>query len=236
MLYASELTWAGQKGVEGEYQRAINRMARSTLGAFRSTPQGTLAGESGLTPARLLLDHRQARFAQRLLVRPQDGGGPEEILERDSGAIVSRLRAASGVKPREMVEPQVWSEDKPFPRQCVILEEGPALDNAKNWYANAWETIWTNGSRLDDGRIGAARAWSTQGGSWEVSGRLASPISPGEPPRAGPGTLHDGSETMSDQSANTTPRGGQASVVGLSAGSVSRRHSGITSCCQAMPR
>ena len=66
MLYAAELTWSGQKGVEGEYQRAINRMARSALGAFRSTPQGILAVESALTPARALLEHRQARFAQRL--------------------------------------------------------------------------------------------------------------------------------------------------------------------------
>ena len=92
-------------GVEGKCQRAINRMARSTLGVFRSTPQGILAAESGLTPARALLDHRQARYAQRLLARPQDGGGPEEILERDSGAIVSRLRATSGIKPGETVEP-----------------------------------------------------------------------------------------------------------------------------------
>ena len=31
MLYSVELTWNGQSGVEGGYQRAINRMARSTL-------------------------------------------------------------------------------------------------------------------------------------------------------------------------------------------------------------
>ena len=70
MLYAAELSWSGRKGIEGEYQRAINRMARSTLWAFGSTPQGTLAAENGLTPARALLDHRQARFAQRLHARP----------------------------------------------------------------------------------------------------------------------------------------------------------------------
>ena len=66
MLYASELTWGGGKGVEGEYQAAINRMGRATLGAFRSTPLGIVAAESGHTPARPLLDYRQARFAQRL--------------------------------------------------------------------------------------------------------------------------------------------------------------------------
>ena len=43
MLYASELTWSGGQGVEGEYQRAINRMGRATLGAFRSTPLGIVS-------------------------------------------------------------------------------------------------------------------------------------------------------------------------------------------------
>ena len=38
MFYASELACNGDKGVKGEYQRAINRMGRATLGEFRSTP------------------------------------------------------------------------------------------------------------------------------------------------------------------------------------------------------
>ena len=37
ILYAAELIWSGQSEVEGEYQRAINQMARSTLGAVRPT-------------------------------------------------------------------------------------------------------------------------------------------------------------------------------------------------------
>ena len=44
VLCASELTWNG--GV-GEHQRAINRTGKSTLGAFRSTPLGIVAAESG---------------------------------------------------------------------------------------------------------------------------------------------------------------------------------------------
>ena len=82
MLYASELTWNGQDRVEGPYQLAINRMARATLGVQQSTPQGIIMAESGFTPARALLDHGQARFAQRLYARPQGVRGPEEILER----------------------------------------------------------------------------------------------------------------------------------------------------------
>ena len=54
MLYTSELTWNGGKGVEGEYQAAINRMGRATLGAYRSTPLGMVVAESGLVPARAL--------------------------------------------------------------------------------------------------------------------------------------------------------------------------------------
>ena len=106
MLYPAELIRGGQKGVEGEYQRAINRMARSTLGAFSSTPQGILAVESGLTPARVLLDHRQAGFIQHLHARPRDGGRPEEVLAREDAAITVRLRAAASTRRGETVEPQ----------------------------------------------------------------------------------------------------------------------------------
>ena len=34
MLFAAELTWGGRGGIEGEYQRAINFIARSALGAL----------------------------------------------------------------------------------------------------------------------------------------------------------------------------------------------------------
>ena len=120
IMYAAELTWNGQRGVEGEYQRVINRMARSALGTFRSTPLEILAAESGHAPARALLDYRQSRLAQRLSARPRDGGGPEEILEREDESVVQRLRAASNTKPGETVEAQVWSEDRRFPGECSI--------------------------------------------------------------------------------------------------------------------
>ena len=55
--------------------------------------------ESGFTPARALLDHRRARFAQRLYSRPQRGQGPEEILERRS-TLTSRLKEAARVERR----------------------------------------------------------------------------------------------------------------------------------------
>ena len=71
MLYGAELTWNGKKTIEGEYQAAISRMGRTTLGVFPSTPRGIVTAESGLTPARPLLNHRQAGFTRRLYARPQ---------------------------------------------------------------------------------------------------------------------------------------------------------------------
>ena len=75
---------------------------------------------------------KQSRFAQRLLARPQDGGGPEEILERDEAAIARQLRAAAGTRPGETVGPQVWSEDRTFPGSSFIAPEGPALETARS--------------------------------------------------------------------------------------------------------
>lgn len=60
-LYAPELTWSGGLRVEGEYQRATNRVGRAILGVIRSTPLGVIATESGHTPARELLDRQAPR-------------------------------------------------------------------------------------------------------------------------------------------------------------------------------
>ena len=162
MLYAAELTWSGQRGIEGEYQRAINQMARATLGAFRSTLQGILAEESGLTPARALLDHQQARFAYRLHVRPQarDGGGPEEIQGREGTALARRLRAAAALRLGTAVEAQEWGNHRLFPGQVIVENREGALQTASSWSGR--DTIWTNRSRLDSGKVGAACVWRTR--------------------------------------------------------------------------
>ena len=81
-------------------------MSRATLGAFRSTPLGIVAAESGLTPARALLKDLQARFAQRLYARREDGGGAEEILIRERSTLTERLRAAAAHRRGETVEAQ----------------------------------------------------------------------------------------------------------------------------------
>lgn len=42
LIYGSEVTWRGQRGMETSVQKSINRMARATLGALPSTPVASL--------------------------------------------------------------------------------------------------------------------------------------------------------------------------------------------------
>ena len=132
MLYASELTWNGKKGFEDEYQLAINRMSRASLGAFPSTPRGIIMAESELTPARALLDHRRARFTQRLIARPQGGQGPEEILDRNAD-ITARLRNAARIERGGTAEVQRWNEARRLPGSIVVEEREEVLQRAKGW-------------------------------------------------------------------------------------------------------
>ena len=128
-------------------------------------PKSTLidmTSASGHTPARPLLDYRQARFTHRLLARTQGGESPEEILTRDEGATVRRLRAAAGTRTGETVEPQVWEECRTFPGGFTIDDKGPAKETAQNWRRTG--PIWTDGSRMDSGAVGAACAWQTEEG------------------------------------------------------------------------
>ena len=128
-LYAFKLMWNGGKGVEGEYQVAIKRMDRATLGACRSTPLRMVVAESGLVSARALLNHHQSRFTQRLYARPRDGEGPEEILEREAGAaLTARLRAAAFLQPGNMVERQERSRHLAFPGEIAIDSQAEALE------------------------------------------------------------------------------------------------------------
>ena len=129
MLYAAELTWSGQEDVEREYQRAINRMGRFTLGAFRSTPRGIVAGESGPALARALLNHCQARFTQRLCARPRDGGDSRQGALCPHHTPTSSSHSPTG---RE-VEVQEWSIGRQFSGRIIVNSRAGALQTASEW-------------------------------------------------------------------------------------------------------
>ena len=80
------------------------------------------------------------------------------------------MAAAAGTRIRETVEPQVWEEGRTFPGSFTIDDRGPAKETAQNWRRSG--TVWTDGSRLGSGAIGAACAWQT-GEGWTGRRRMA---------------------------------------------------------------
>jgi hypothetical protein len=90
IMYGAELSWNGKKPEAKDYQLGINRRARGTRGMLPSTPLGTLIAESGLTPATTLLDHRQSRYAQRLLRQLAETKGAREVLLQTKDSALSR--------------------------------------------------------------------------------------------------------------------------------------------------
>ena len=70
LMYGSEVTWGGQKGMERTFQRSINGMAGASLGVLPSTPDAFLQAEAGSLPARARVDRRQSAFATRLISAP----------------------------------------------------------------------------------------------------------------------------------------------------------------------
>ena len=161
MLFASELTWNGKKGAEDQHELAISRMARSKLGVYQSTPRGIVMAESGSTPARALLDHRRARFAQQFLARPQGDQGPE-IFKRESTP-TARLRVKARVEREGIAEKQEWDVGRRFGGRIVVEKKEVALRTAKGW--DKPNTVWTDGSRQESGAVRAARVYrSPEGG------------------------------------------------------------------------
>ena len=59
-----------------------------------------------------------------------------------------------------------WNQGRTFPGACAIEGESEALYTAQNWDESGHDTIWTDGSRLDSGRIGAACSWQTVQENW----------------------------------------------------------------------
>lgn len=60
------------------------------------------------------------------------------------------------------MEPQVWSKGRSFPGGISIKDKGPAAETAKLWRNR--DTVWTGGSQLDNGEVGAACVWKAEEG------------------------------------------------------------------------
>ena len=177
LMYESEVTWRGQRGMGRTFQRSINRMSRATLGVLPSTPVAFLQAEGGSIPATARLNRRQEAFAIRL---SSTSGEPHGSLLRSRVGLGARLRGAVPEAERGGVERVGFSRGLVFPGEVVVPAEGRrsedkeegtkhAVDEARKMSGDM-DTIWTDGSRLENGRVGAGIAWFEKGE--ETTGRI----------------------------------------------------------------
>ena len=87
----------------------------------------------------------------------------EEILEREA-ELPSRLREKAGLGRRETVEKQTWGGHRVFPGRVIVRGREEAWTTAREWKGDS-RTAWTDGSRLDNGKVGAAVVWREGKGS-----------------------------------------------------------------------
>jgi ribonuclease HI len=177
-----------------EVQRLINRQAQAVTGAFQSTPIGPLLREAGLDAAEVALDNQQRRYAARLLALPQ-GHQAQEVLpvtlqERDRHAqpgeqpvnnqewaqpgaaktlgqhLAQKLATQLEVDPSGGFERTVETHSEVFPGKIVIQGAEEALRKAQG--AGQGLVLWSDGSQLENGRVGAGVAWKPEHASWNT--------------------------------------------------------------------
>ena len=79
--------------------------------------------------------------------------GPEEVLERRDSALTTHHRATAPLRRHDTVEIQPWSVLGRFAGSIVMEKKEEAISTAKGHCRE--NTVWTDGSRLEGGRVGA---------------------------------------------------------------------------------
>jgi len=164
-MFGAELWWRGDlaEGAIGrakELQLLVNQEARATTGCFRTTNLGALSMESGLRAATAQLENRQRRFGLRLLSLPE-GDQAREVLGAPTG-IGRRLKnvLAHGGQTERIV-----LLEEPETLDAELLQEKEAEAKAAAEGTRPGLTMFTDGSRLDDGATGYSVVWK-KGQTW----------------------------------------------------------------------
>lgn len=184
-LYGSELWWKGQKNDQQVLQKLFNCQARLITGFYQSTPITSLMSKSGLTPAHILLDFRQRRYAYRILSLSDDlptkhilphtlrvgdgndqpGEQPEDDLHWSTGQkirtysqhLARQLSVNFSIDPAEGVEPILEASTATFPGIIVVEGKNQEINRAKTGTADL--VLWCDGFKRDEGGTGAAVVW-----------------------------------------------------------------------------
>jgi ribonuclease HI len=195
-LYGAELWWRGQKDQLTGMQRMINRQARAITGMLKTTPIGLLNREAGLTPAEVLLEGRQLRYTARLLGLPEDSPArsilPVSFREGDQHAqpgehtpgnrlwaephsrgpwslgqhLARQLASILPADPSAGFESARRGDSGAFPGRIIVQRTEDALIAARAMQPG--NAIWSDGSRLENGRSGAGIAWQEPCGEWKA--------------------------------------------------------------------
>jgi len=164
-MFGAELWWKGDhvRGTMGqadELQLLVNQEARATTGCFRTTNLGTLSMESGLRAATAQLEIRQRRFGLRLLSLPRGDqgrgivGAKTAIGRRLTNALAHRGQTESTVL---LEEPEILDAE--------LRQEEEAEARVEAERARPGLTMFTDGSRLENGATGYAVVWR-RGRTW----------------------------------------------------------------------
>jgi len=165
-IFDSELWWKGEyvtgtKGRTEDLQLLVNQEARATTGCIRTTSLGALLIESGLRAAATRLENRQWWFGLRLLSLPK-GGQAQEVVGIPT-AIGRWLTNA--LAHRGQVESTVLLEE-PETLDAVLIQEEEAEAKMEAEKTQPGLTMFTDGSRMEDGAAGFAVVWKN-GQIWE---------------------------------------------------------------------
>ena len=165
--------YQGTVGRQEDVQKVVNREARLTLGAFRTTNQGALSLESGLRPAAANWTTACAASPSGSPSLPR-GDQARELIGASDSALGQRLQSQLGCwNGRE--EAVLLEVASPLEATTTVDEEEAAANEAKRTDRPGL-TIFTDGSRLENGATGYAVAWK-KGQTWK------------DPHGLGPGSL-----------------------------------------------
>ena len=173
---------------------------------YPSTPIQALMSEAGLVPAQILLNHRQRIYVYRLLTLPNNhltkkilpisfrNGDVDSIREEEKPEdpliwadrerpnslgqwLAQQISNTQAVDPAYGVEPieRSWQLNTDLPLQIVLEPKREAIQEAKRNRNGI--VFWTDESRLDEGKVGAAVVWFDRRlDKWQEKRRFLSKI------------------------------------------------------------
>jgi len=161
-LYGAKLWWDDRKGAGvknrcDELQKLENQMGRAVTGNFRTTNLGVVMAESGLRPAECLLNNRSRRHVLRLMSLPR--GNQAKSLPGSDTPMGQRMVHFSEYSGR--VEETYLPEDGPTELEASIsiADAEWAKQEAMKADSQPGLTLWTDGSRDENGAVGYAVVW-----------------------------------------------------------------------------